>query len=325
MMIVYETKDVKLYQDDCQNVLPTLADGSVDLVLCDPPYAEVDREYGRWTEEEWFALMKPVVRQCRRVLTPKGSAVFILQPNSEKVGKMRLWVFDFISWVGREWNIVQDAWWWNFNAIPTSGAIQGKLLRGSLKACVWIGPPNCYRDQSKVFWDPADSTISDLIGKVSRRIQRKNSPSGSGQNPSTMLDSVQGRGGVTPFNVLPFSNSDNRTSSGANGHGAGTPQPLCDWWIRYLSRPGDTILDPFCGTATTGRAARRLGRRFIGIERIPEYAATAKRLLAGPPMPLFGDDNGDGGGRASEPDDPTPLFSGMTDRDTETVASETTP
>jgi hypothetical protein len=34
--------------------------------------------------------------------------VIILQPNSEQVGKMRLWLWDFVAWAGREWNLVQD-------------------------------------------------------------------------------------------------------------------------------------------------------------------------------------------------------------------------
>ncbi len=46
------------------------------------------------------------------------------------------------------------------------------------------------------------------------------------------------------------------------------------------SRPGDLVLDPFCGTGTTGAVARRLGRRFVGIERDPAYAALARERIA---------------------------------------------
>ncbi|WP_152053034.1 DNA-methyltransferase [Tautonia marina] len=45
---------------------------------------------------------------------------------------------------------------------------------------------------------------------------------------------------------------------------------LCDW-VRLFSDPGETVLDPFAGSGTTGIACLRLGRRFIGIERDPEY------------------------------------------------------
>jgi modification methylase len=46
------------------------------------------------------------------------------------------------------------------------------------------------------------------------------------------------------------------------------------------SNPGDVILDPFFGTGTTGAVARRLGRRFIGLERDPGYAAVARKRIA---------------------------------------------
>ena len=45
------------------------------------------------------------------------------------------------------------------------------------------------------------------------------------------------------------------------------------------SRGGDTILDPFCGSGTTGLVALRLGRKFVGIELNPEYAAMAERRI----------------------------------------------
>lgn len=82
--------------------LKKIATGSIDAIICDPIYPEVKREYGRITEQEWHGLMRVVVTEARRVLRPKGSAVFILGPNSEKVGKMRLWLWEFVAWVGRD-------------------------------------------------------------------------------------------------------------------------------------------------------------------------------------------------------------------------------
>jgi hypothetical protein len=131
---------------DCLDVLPTLKSGSVDCVITDPPYPMIDRPYGKMTEAEWFAMMRVVVPECMRVLKPTGSAVFILQPNSERVGRMRTWLWEFMLWVGKEWGIVQDAWWWNTAAIPEAHAIQGRLMRTSLKACVWVGPSDCWRN-----------------------------------------------------------------------------------------------------------------------------------------------------------------------------------
>jgi DNA modification methylase len=49
--------------------------------------------------------------------------------------------------------------------------------------------------------------------------------------------------------------------------------------VAVASNPGDLVLDPFCGSGSTGAAAIALGRRFIGIEKNPDYAARAARRL----------------------------------------------
>src|SRR5689334_23243631 len=102
---------IKLYHGDCLKVLPRLKDASVDFIFTDPPYPETPRHYGTWTEAQWFDLMHGVVKEARRVLTPKGSALFVLQQGSERIGRERTWLWRFLSWVGQEWGIVQSAWW----------------------------------------------------------------------------------------------------------------------------------------------------------------------------------------------------------------------
>ncbi|MEO8494787.1 MAG: Dam family site-specific DNA-(adenine-N6)-methyltransferase, partial [Planctomycetota bacterium] len=110
-----------LIQGDCRDELPKLASNSVNAVITDPIYPEVDREYGRITEAEWHELMTFVVKECRRVLKPQGSAVFILQPNYEQVGKMRLWLWEFLLRAAKEWNLVQDVYSWTQDAMPLTG------------------------------------------------------------------------------------------------------------------------------------------------------------------------------------------------------------
>lgn len=94
-----------------------------------------------------------------------------------------------------------------------------------------------------------------------------------------MRTAAVGRGGVTPFNVLPFGGGSSG-SAGAHGHGAGTPLALARWWVRYICPPGGTVLDPFSGSGTVALAALKEGRSAIGIERIPSYHAIAQRRIA---------------------------------------------
>jgi len=63
-------------------------------------------------------------------------------------------------------------------------------------------------------------------------------------------------------------------------HPTQKPEALLARVILASSRPDDLVLDPFCGTGTTGAVAKRLGRRFLGIEREPAYRAAAERRIA---------------------------------------------
>lgn len=274
-----------LHHGDGLAWLASLPAESVDAVVCDPPYAEIDRDYGRMTEAAWEAFAHTLVRASLRVLKPRGSAVFIIQPNSERVGRMRAWVFRFLAWCAddlvRETNgrigMVQDAWWWNTNASPTVHCNRGNdLLRPSLKPCVWVGAEDCYRGQSEVMWSMSESTATADLA-ASRAII--NSPSGYHSRPIRACETAQTRGGVTPYNVIPMSHTAGGCGAADFGHGAGTPYDLAAWWVRYLCPKGGVVADPCGGTMTMGLAAVRQGRRFLGCERMAShYAAGVERM-----------------------------------------------
>jgi modification methylase len=71
-----------------------------------------------------------------------------------------------------------------------------------------------------------------------------------------------------------------RDSGGKKAHPTQKPEALLHRVLLASTRPGDIVLDPFFGTGTTGAVAKRLGRRFIGIERDPSYATLARRRIA---------------------------------------------
>jgi DNA modification methylase len=266
-----------LHHGDCVDILPTLPGASFDAIITDPPYPEISREYGRMTEADWLDMMQTLVPELRRVLKPSGSCVMVLQPNSKRVGRMRTWLWHFMAWVGDTWGIVQDAFWWNYTALPLGGAPSMGLMRGSIKPCVWLGSPDCYRNQETVLWQESERN------KAMRLVPRilRGSPSGRTVVNQKMGTAAVLRGGVTPFNLLPFE-SVNRWNDegGAHGHGAGTPLELCRWWTRYICPPGGAILDPFAGTGTTGIAALEHGCEYVGIEKFSRYVPIAEGRLA---------------------------------------------
>jgi modification methylase len=82
--------------------------------------------------------------------------------------------------------------------------------------------------------------------------------------------------------TLPLCTGEERIKGqdGRKGHPTQKPEALLHRVILATTRPGEVVLDPFFGTGTTGAAAKRLGRGFIGIEREPEYIELATRRIA---------------------------------------------
>ena len=90
-------------------------------------------------------------------------------------------------------------------------------------------------------------------------------------------DDVQMRSDWT----LPLATGEERVkdAAGDKAHPTQKPEALLHRVILATTRPGDVILDPFFGVGTTGAAAKRLGRRFIGIEQNPGYASLARARI----------------------------------------------
>jgi modification methylase len=96
-------------------------------------------------------------------------------------------------------------------------------------------------------------------------------------------DDVQMRSDWT----LPLCTGDERLKRGDGKklHPTQKPEALLARVILAASRPDDLVLDPFSGTGTTGAVATKLGRRFVGVERDPDYAKAAmKRIAAVEPL-----------------------------------------
>lgn len=265
---------------NCLDILPTIPNQSVDAVITDPPYPCIKRDYGYWNTEEWWELIvEGVIPEVRRILKPTGSAVFILQPNSEKVGKMRGWLWEFMAWVCREWNMVQDVWWWNTSTLPSGGATKHGLLRQGIKACVWLGNSGCYRNQGAVLWEAAKQTKMMERADRARGLAREHQPSGHSINRNKVYDSIKRRGGVTPFNILPIGTDAARMADKGIIHGAGTPLKLADWWVRYIVPKGGIVIDPFMGSGTMAIAAIKNHCHFFGCDTVREYVNCANERI----------------------------------------------
>lgn len=124
------------------------------------------------------------------------------------------------------------------------------------------------REPHARIWDPeknggslGGTNARDLavIGGHGRAGRKKTEPNPLGRNSRT----------VWPVSVKPF----------AGAHFATMPVELAERCIKAGSKEGDVILDPFCGSGTTGVAATRLGRSFVGIELNPQYHELSRQRL----------------------------------------------
>lgn len=270
MTLYYESDYITLYHGDCLEILPILDDGAVDAIITDPPYPHIKRDYGFWTEDEWFDMMIPVCEQSKRILTPQGSAVYILQPNSRKVGSMRKWLWEFMVYICDEWNLIQDAYWWNLLAMPSVGTRRDiGLMRPSVKTCVWAGSSDAYRSQESVLWKESDrGRAMSTARRIRTPVGRESYISGHSADVDSMLNVPAERGGVTPYNIIPLGNSRGRAGS---KHASGTPPRLTDWWTGYIVPFNGVILDMFVGAGTMVEAGIRQGHHVIGIDKEEQY------------------------------------------------------
>ena len=122
-----------------------------------------------------------------------------------------------------------------------------------------------------LFWDKGDAGFTPRRNYV-----------------NVVEQALYGRRGVLPWNGGGATINIFRRNRSARltEHPTEKPEDLMAWIIRVITDSGETILDPFCGSGTTLVAAKRLGRKAIGIEREERYCEIAARRLAQRALPM---------------------------------------
>ena len=248
---------------DALTLITTLPNGSVNLCLTSPPYAEQrKRQYGGVPEKEYPAWMVSVMAALRPNLRDDGSVLLVIRSHvrdgvvSDYVLRTRL------ALRNDGWNEFQECVWVKPDA-PFLGSHD--RLRASFE------PILCF-SKSKVPYInlTANGNYSERIGFTGAFRFGDNGPFHS-KRPSK-LKIGQSRG----TDVFTANLADN--GSGIM-HPAAYPTSLCEQLILQFSREGDAVLDPFCGSGTTLVAAQRLGRRWIGFDSKREYVEIAAKRL----------------------------------------------
>jgi modification methylase len=240
---------------DCVAEMAKMPAASVDLVFADPPYnlqlkgdlkrpddSRVDAVDDAWDKFSSFAAYDDFTRAWLIACRRlmKPCATLWVIGSYHNIFRVGAMLQDLGFW------ILNDIVWRKSNPMPN---FRGRRFTNAHETLIWAA-----RDSQK-----RDYTFNYEALKAGN-------------------DDIQMRSDW----FIPLCTGEERLKGrdGRKLHPTQKPQALLARVILAASRPDDLVLDPFCGTGTTGAAARRLGRRFIGIEREHDYAAAAKRRIA---------------------------------------------
>ena len=250
---------------DCVEELSSLADGSVDLIVTSPPYADARRRtYGGISPDDYVDWFVPRASEFYRVLAPTGS--FVLNIKEKCVdGERHTYVLELIqalrSECGFRW--VEEYMWHKTTSAP---GYWRNRFRDSWERLLHFTKERQFKmNQDAVRVPIGDWTEARLkkLGNGDRSRHNSATGSGVGRDISYWRDKKT----VLPSNVLHGSPVAHNT-----GHSAAFPEWLPEFFIKLFTDEGDVVLDPFVGSGTTLRVAQQLGRHSIGIEIHEEIA-----------------------------------------------------
>lgn len=270
---------VEILEGDCLRVLQQLPDCSVDLIVTSPPYADQRKHtYGGVSPDHYAEWFLPITRELLRVLKPTGT--FILNIKERVVsGERHTYVLELILEMRRQgWLWTEEFIWHKKNCYPGKWP---NRFRDSWERLLQFNKArqfNMYQEEVMVpMGDWAKARLKNL--STTDRI-RDESRVGSGFGKK--IENWLSRSMAFPTNVLNLA-----TECSNRKHSAVFPEALPEWFIKLFTQEGETVLDPFMGSGTTLRVAKRMGRNAIGIEIQPEYVELVRNELATPQLVLL--------------------------------------
>lgn len=263
----YKDNDVWLLQGDSSKELSKLLSESVDLIVTSPPYAK-QRGYNGYDASAFNDFLMPILNECKRVLKDSGSLVLNIKEHCSK-GQRSLYVYHLvIAMVEAGWRLVDEFVWYKTNPFPTGSS---KRLKDSWERIFHFTKSNNYKFLPNEVLIPSESKWLESDKKRKNKGEHKTT-NGSNMNMSKRVVSDM----VRPSNVIKGSTSNTNIA-----HPAVYPLYIPEFFIKLMSEEGDTILDPFLGSGTTGISAINLNRNFIGIELDSSFFDLSKKRILG--------------------------------------------
>ena len=248
-------ENIRIEFGDCRELLKTIPDNSVTLVVTSPPY-NIGKKYGKYSDkislEEWKELINDVTKEIYRVLKPNGSFFLNLSPiplgNDKEILPLPYIGYDIM----KENNFkIRNIITWTFNNMQNCT----NRLSGRYENIVWG-----VKDLNNYIFN-LDEIRIPYITKNDKRLV-----GGIGRNPT---------------DVWYFDRVNNMTKKKLDlTHPTIYPLPMIVRILKMSSNVGDTILDPFAGSGTSLVAAKILNRKAIGFELDTKYKNECERRLA---------------------------------------------
>lgn len=230
----------ELYRGDCLDAMKDIPDGSVDMVMADPPYGT--------TQCKWDSIipLEPMWAQLKRIIKSNGAIVMTAQTPFDKV-------------LGAS-NLGMLRYEWIWQKTRATGHLNAKRQ------------PMKDHENVLVFYKALPTyNAQGLVRKTSPTI-RKGGDNGNNYGKSDK-DSLQEFENY-PRSILPIS------SEGKTVHPTQKPVALMEYLIKTYTNEGETVLDFTMGSGTTGVACGNTGRKFIGIELDRGYYHIARKRIA---------------------------------------------
>jgi site-specific DNA-methyltransferase (cytosine-N4-specific) len=281
----YETEDGAAYHGDSRELLNELPENSVNLVVTSPPFGlRRKKEYGNKDPEEYIDWFLEFADKVYDVLTEDGSFVIDIGGGWEKGVPVRsIYHFELLTELaGRNgiFNLAQDFYWYNPAKLPTPAqwvTIERIRVKDAVNHVWWLSKGERPKaDNTRVLNEYSDAQ-KELMKNGYNDKKRP-----SGHDISDKFDDPKEKGSIPP-NLLEFANTASNTDYlkacrelGVDPHPARFPSDLPDFFIRFLTEPGDRVLDIFAGSNTTGRVAQDYGRKWLAFENQKKYLETSK-------------------------------------------------
>ena len=279
----YETGCGAAFQGNSLDLLPRLPDGSINLILTSPPFALTrKKEYGNKSAAEyvdWFLQFAP---EFHRVLSEDGSLVIDLGGAYLPGYPVRtIYQFEVLIRLCREYDfhLAQEFYHYNPSRLPAPAEwvnIRRIRVKDSVNVVWWLSKSEFPKANNRNVLKPYSKSMEQLLRDGYKAKMRP-----SGHNISENFNK-RNKGAIPP-NLLEIANTESNSEylrrckeEGIKPHPARFPSAFAEFFIKFLTDEGDTVLDPFAGSNTTGATAEELHRAWVAFELEEDYLEGSK-------------------------------------------------